>query len=294
MNLTAIISRGAVGVTLTLAAHFLVSCGTPGGGSGGGLSGSMSDSVATPKHGLPRYEYPFDSNGEYKEAWAREGEERQGWNTDRNYADVDFSRGSDDDEKPAKPTRVASRSRSMAAAEKEKEKEKTGGGFFASRAKKQQPVKTEPQPVVAAVRTAPPRQVVKPEERLLASNLTSQNSSTWDRSRIPSSVATYQPPRSQPPAIQPEPTVEVRRAPSVEQARPATPEPVVEEAPPTPKPKPTPKPAPAPAPKRYHVVVKGDTLYNISVRYKSNVASIKSRNKLSSDTIRLGQSLEIP
>ena len=307
MNLTAIISKGAAGVALALAACFLASCGAPGGGSGGGLSGSTSDSVATPKHGLPRYEYPFDSDGNYKEAWAREGEERQGWNSNRSYADVDFSRsGSDEDENPVE---VASRSRTALVKKKEKEKS-DGGGFFASRAKKQkqervQPVpepEPEPQrpPMVASVRQPPVRQVSKPpQERLLASNLSGSNPSEWDRSRIPSNVATYQPPRSQPPVVSVEPTVEVRRAPSVEQAtkpvevesapRPA---PVVQ-APPKPQPTPPPPPPP-PAPKRHHEVVKGDTLYNISVRYKTSVAAIKSRNKLSSDTIRLGQSLEIP
>ena len=296
-------------MALALAACFLASCGAPGGGSGGGLSGSTSDSVATPKHGLPRYEYTFDSDGNYKEAWAREGEERQGWNSNRSYADVDFSRsGSDEDENTVE---VASRSRTALVKKKEKEKS-DGGGFFASRAKKQkqervQPVpepepEPEPQrpPMVASVRQPPVRQVSKPpQERLLASNLSGSNPSEWDRSRIPSNVATYQPPRSQPPVVSVEPTVEVRRAPSVEQAtkpvevesapRPA---PVVQ-APPKPQPTPPPPPPP-PAPKRHHEVVKGDTLYNISVRYKTSVAAIKSRNKLSSDTIRLVQSLEIP
>ena len=58
------------------------------------------------------------------------------------------------------------------------------------------------------------------------------------------------------------------------------------------KPKPKPKPA---APKPTYVKVKpGDTLYGLSSRYGVSVASIKSANGLSGDTIRDGKSLKIP
>jgi LysM repeat protein len=61
----------------------------------------------------------------------------------------------------------------------------------------------------------------------------------------------------------------------------------------------TPSPAaaspPAPAPSTtYHKVASGDTLYSLSRRYGSSVAEIKRVNGLSSDTIRLGQSLRLP
>ncbi|MGK0185621.1 MAG: LysM repeat protein [Verrucomicrobiales bacterium] len=274
MNLTAIISKGANGVTISLAAYFLVSCA-----GGGGMSGGTSDGVSTPKHGLPRHEYPFDSDGEYNEEWAKEGERRKGWGSSQSYADVDFSRSGTEE----KPKKLASTRNTRSKPEK---KEKTRTGFFASREKKVDPPK-----VKETVRTRPaPTTTRVPRERLLASNTTSSSGNSWDRSRIPQSVSTYQPPRSAPPVIQPEP----RRAPRVEVAQPVAPKPTPKPVVRKPAPKPKPKPKPAPPAKRYHTVAKGDTLYNISGRYKSTVGNIKSRNRLSSDTIRLGQRLEIP
>lgn len=70
--------------------------------------------------------------------------------------------------------------------------------------------------------------------------------------------------------------------------------------PPSISPPPAPRPAPAPAPKppppkaRYHTVTKGDTLFAISRRYGVSVSRIKSTNGLSSDLIRIGQTLRIP
>lgn len=42
-----------------------------------------------------------------------------------------------------------------------------------------------------------------------------------------------------------------------------------------------------------HTVAKGDTLSSISRKYSTDVASIKQRNKLSSDTIVIGQVLKV-
>ena len=43
-----------------------------------------------------------------------------------------------------------------------------------------------------------------------------------------------------------------------------------------------------------HTVVKGDTLFSLARRYNTSVNAIKSANGLSSDTIRIGQTLTIP
>jgi N-acetylmuramoyl-L-alanine amidase len=43
-----------------------------------------------------------------------------------------------------------------------------------------------------------------------------------------------------------------------------------------------------------HIIAKGDTLSGIARRYKVSVAQIKAHNSLSSSTIRIGQTLEIP
>ncbi len=51
------------------------------------------------------------------------------------------------------------------------------------------------------------------------------------------------------------------------------------------------KPKPA---ARYHKVQSGDTLYGISRKYGVSVSSLKSVNGLSSDLIRIGQTLRIP
>lgn len=42
-----------------------------------------------------------------------------------------------------------------------------------------------------------------------------------------------------------------------------------------------------------HVVVKGETLYSIARKYGTTVASIKGRNKFSSDTIHVGDSIRV-
>lgn len=59
-------------------------------------------------------------------------------------------------------------------------------------------------------------------------------------------------------------------------------------------------PAPAPEPvanasePRYHKVASGDTLFSLSSRYGTSVSELKRVNGLSSDSIRVGQSLRIP
>ncbi|MCB9295891.1 MAG: LysM peptidoglycan-binding domain-containing protein [Lewinellaceae bacterium] len=52
-------------------------------------------------------------------------------------------------------------------------------------------------------------------------------------------------------------------------------------------------PAPPPATATFHLVEKGDTLYNISRRYNTTVENIKSLNGLSSNIINLGQRLRV-
>lgn len=54
------------------------------------------------------------------------------------------------------------------------------------------------------------------------------------------------------------------------------------------------KPAtPAPVPTPTHIVAKGDTLYGISKKYNTTVASIKQINGLTSDTLLVGQKLNL-
>lgn len=43
-----------------------------------------------------------------------------------------------------------------------------------------------------------------------------------------------------------------------------------------------------------HTVAKGDTLFSLARRYNTTVSAIKSANGLSSDMIRIGQTLTIP
>ncbi|WP_138433030.1 glucosaminidase domain-containing protein [Winogradskyella algicola] len=43
-----------------------------------------------------------------------------------------------------------------------------------------------------------------------------------------------------------------------------------------------------------HIVAKGDTLYSLSKRYNTTVDAIKSMNRLSSNTLAIGQELKIP
>lgn len=51
---------------------------------------------------------------------------------------------------------------------------------------------------------------------------------------------------------------------------------------------------PASPPPQYHKVVSGDTLFSLAGRYQTSVDDLKRVNGLTSDTIRLGQSLRIP
>ncbi|MEF3077723.1 glucosaminidase domain-containing protein [Winogradskyella poriferorum] len=45
---------------------------------------------------------------------------------------------------------------------------------------------------------------------------------------------------------------------------------------------------------KIHIVEKGDTLYSLSKRYNTTVDAIKSMNRLSSNTLAVGQELKIP
>jgi LysM repeat protein len=48
-----------------------------------------------------------------------------------------------------------------------------------------------------------------------------------------------------------------------------------------------------PAPSQFHVVVQGDTLYQLSRRYSTTVEILKSLNNLTSDTLSVGQRLKV-
>lgn len=63
-------------------------------------------------------------------------------------------------------------------------------------------------------------------------------------------------------------------------------------APPTTQPTP-PAPQPPASAAKFHSVVKGDTLYNISRRYNMTVDRVKQLNGLTSNTISIGQRLEV-
>ena len=50
----------------------------------------------------------------------------------------------------------------------------------------------------------------------------------------------------------------------------------------------------APAQQVSHVISRGDTLSEIAERYNVSMSAIKSANKLSGNTVRVGQRLTIP
>ena len=50
----------------------------------------------------------------------------------------------------------------------------------------------------------------------------------------------------------------------------------------------------APAKQVRHVITRGDTLSEIAERYNVSPSAIRAANKLSSDRIRIGQTLNIP
>lgn len=88
----------------------------------------------------------------------------------------------------------------------------------------------------------------------------------------------------------PTPTPTTTKTPTPTSTPTATPTPT-KTATATPKPTATPT---ATATAFYYTVVSGDTLNNIATRFKKTVAAIKTANKLTSDTIRIGQKLLIP
>jgi cell wall-associated NlpC family hydrolase len=53
-------------------------------------------------------------------------------------------------------------------------------------------------------------------------------------------------------------------------------------------------PVPSDQPQLVHIVVSGDTLFNIARRYSVSVADLKTENSLTTDSIALGQRLRIP
>ena len=63
---------------------------------------------------------------------------------------------------------------------------------------------------------------------------------------------------------------------------------------PTSAPTPTPTPSPSASATKTYIVVSGDTLSKIAAKFGVSVTALKSANKLTSDTIKLGQKLVIP
>lgn len=53
-----------------------------------------------------------------------------------------------------------------------------------------------------------------------------------------------------------------------------------------------PKPVPSPVAKT-HIVVSGDTLWELAIKYKTTVAALKLANRLKNDTIYVGQTLKV-
>ncbi len=101
------------------------------------------------------------------------------------------------------------------------------------------------------------------------------------------------PGRSSTPTPQPTPPPTVAQAPPPQY--PSQPPRQAYTPPPPPRPAPTPAPAPAPKPQaRYHTVAKGDTLFSLSRRYGVSVGQLKATNGLTSDMIRIGQTLRVP
>lgn len=121
------------------------------------------------------------------------------------------------------------------------------------------------------------------------------------------------PPANAPASVSPEREPAIRpAAPKPEQSQQPAPVPPVNSVPPAPEPTPPaaippapvrpeepksePRPeTPAPQPQQpvYHVVDRGDTLWNISQRYGTTVAAIRGLNNLNNDNIQLGQRLRV-
>lgn len=98
------------------------------------------------------------------------------------------------------------------------------------------------------------------------------------------------------PAVLVEPSATPTPTPTPTSTKTSTPTPTPTPTPtktPTKAPTPTPTVTPSPAVKTY-VVVSGDTLSKIAAKFGVTVNALKSANKLTSDTIKLGQKLVIP
>jgi len=110
--------------------------------------------------------------------------------------------------------------------------------------------------------------------------------------RSPTSAPTAPPP----PPQEPPPYEAVASTPSTPQPPPTTtPTPPPPIQPPSPPPaEPTPQPTPQPASTVSHTVKSGDTLWGLSRQYNTSVQAIKDANSLTSDVIRIGQTLRIP
>ena len=237
------------------------------------------------------------------EKWAADGERRGDWNSrDGNYTDVDFSRGGGARESMDDPV-VASNSRKKTP----RTESEPRSGFFSRRDKPVKPEKQKPAESpdqVVASNNRQPEQISKPafaskparehsgNSRLIAS---AGRRGTWNSNAYPRPAGNFNDSTAPvaPANVAPSgrgPTVSVN-APPRQRPTVTRPAPAQKLKPPPPKPKPAPKPV---TPKKYHLVVKGDTLYNISKRYGTSVPAIKSRNGLGSNTIGLGQRLVIP
>jgi LysM repeat protein len=86
------------------------------------------------------------------------------------------------------------------------------------------------------------------------------------------------------PTATPTPTPTVTSTPTPTATKTATPTPIKTA---------TPTPTPTATAKTY-IVVSGDTLQRIATKFGVTVTALKSANKLTSDTIKIGQKLVIP
>lgn len=214
-----------------------------------------SDRIATPSgHGMRKSEYPFDDEGAYRRDWVRDESRDRAGNSYPSTAIASTGSGS----------------RSSSA------RNGSGDGGASSRsetASRRKP-KSGSQPS-----SSPP--TVEPEEAD-STEFASYFGPGGQGTSSPSSAASGSPMSG--------PSTSATSAPM------SPPPPTLVSYTPAPTPAPpvvasTPAPAPSAT---YHKVASGDTLYSLSRRYGSSVAEIKRINGLSSDTIRVGQSLRLP
>lgn len=239
---------------------FLTQCETTKTGKTGSYKSASygSDRIATPSgHGMRKSEYPFDDDGTYRRDWVRDESRDRAGNSYPSTAIASTGSGSRSSSARSNSGDGGASSRSEVASRR---KPKSGSPGSRSSA---EPAMVEP-------------------ESADSTEFASYFGPGGQGTSSPSSAAAVSPmsgPSSYAPSAAtstPPPTL-VSYTPASTPAPPAV------------------APSPAPAPSvTYHKVASGDTLYSLSRRYGSSVAEIKRINGLSSDTIRVGQSLRLP